>query len=31
MSEDKRRDYLESAEKFLDTLEPARNDWARYQ
>jgi deoxyribodipyrimidine photolyase-related protein len=29
MSEDKRRDYLESAEKFLDSLEPAREGWAR--
>ena len=31
MGEDKQREYLESAEKFLDTLTPASKDWARYQ
>ena len=29
MSEDKRTEYLESAEAFLATLEPARAGWAR--
>ena len=31
MDTDKRKDYLTSAEKFLDTLTPASKDWARYQ
>jgi deoxyribodipyrimidine photolyase-related protein len=29
MGEARQRDYLESAEKFLDSLEPARKGWAR--
>ena len=29
MSDDKRRDYLDSAESFLETLEPARKGYAR--
>ena len=29
MGEAKQREYLESAEKFLDSLEPAREGWAR--
>ncbi|MEO0589554.1 MAG: cryptochrome/photolyase family protein [Pseudomonadota bacterium] len=29
MGEDKQRDYLESADKFLESLEPARKGWAR--
>ena len=29
MSEAKRREYLDTAEKFLDSLEPAREGWAR--
>ena len=29
MAEDKRAEYLESAEKFLDSLEPAGKGWAR--
>lgn len=29
MGEAKQREYLESAEKFLDSLEPARKGWAR--
>jgi len=29
MGEDKQSDYLKSAEKFLDSLEPARKGWAR--
>jgi deoxyribodipyrimidine photolyase-related protein len=29
MSEDKRAEYLESAEAFLETLEPAEPGWAR--
>ena len=29
MDEDKRQDYLDSAEAFLDTLEPAGSGWAR--
>ena len=31
MGEDKQSDYLTSAEKFLDSLEPASKDWARYK
>ena len=31
MGEDKKRDYLESANNFLDTLKPARKGWARHQ
>ncbi|QIG55024.1 cryptochrome/photolyase family protein [Altererythrobacter sp. BO-6] len=31
MGETKQREYLTSAENFLDTLVPAREDWARYQ
>lgn len=29
MGEDKKRDYLDSAEAFLDSLEPAKPGWAR--
>jgi len=29
MGEAKQREYLETAEKFLDRLEPARPGWAR--
>ncbi|MEL6528899.1 MAG: cryptochrome/photolyase family protein [Pseudomonadota bacterium] len=29
MGDEKKRDYLESAEKFLDSLEPAKPGWAR--
>ncbi|WP_299193415.1 cryptochrome/photolyase family protein [uncultured Erythrobacter sp.] len=29
MGDDKQRDYLESAQKFLDTLQPASKGWAR--
>ena len=29
MDEEKRRDYLESAQHFLDSLEPADKSWAR--
>ena len=29
MGEERQRDYLDSAEAFLDTLEPARAGWAR--
>jgi len=29
MSEQKQREYIDSAEKFLDSLEPAREGWAR--
>jgi len=29
MGEERQRDYLDSAEAFLDRLEPARADWAR--
>ncbi len=29
MGDEKKRDYLDSAEKFLDSLEPARKGWAR--
>ena len=30
MDEAKKQDYLDSAEKFLDSLTPASEDWARY-
>jgi deoxyribodipyrimidine photolyase-related protein len=29
MGEERQRDYLDSAEAFLDRLEPARAGWAR--
>jgi deoxyribodipyrimidine photolyase-related protein len=29
MGEEKQRDYLDSAQRFLDSLEPARKGWAR--
>ena len=31
MGEDKQREYLTSAQKFLDSLIPARKGWARYE